>query len=147
MIHEKLLNLATPSFSSKNPTGPWFPWRSCQSEKLILLCLLRGRGRLRTRLARFLFGLAALLSNPVAQLRLGAEGERPPCSASSVNASGCVWRSSCNDGWSQCCPDLSLPTCSPHHTSFNQKLHSKDTTGGTRGKKCRCTARGKNDLL
>lgn len=36
---------------------------------------------------------------------------------------------------------------SPHHTSFNQKLHSKDTTGGTRGKKFRCTARGKNDLL
>lgn len=90
VIHEKLLNLATPSFSSKNPTGPWFPWRSCQSEKLILPCLLRGRGRLRTRLARFLFGLTALLSNPVAQLRLGGEGERPPCSASSVNASGCV---------------------------------------------------------
>lgn len=38
-------------------------------------------------------------------------------------------------------------SASPHHTSFNQKLHSKDTTGGTRGKKFRCTARGKNDLL
>lgn len=78
MIHEKLVNLATPSFSSKNPTGPWFPWRSCQSEKLILPCLLRGRGRLRTRLARFLFGLAALLSNPVAQLRLAGREKGLP---------------------------------------------------------------------
>lgn len=144
MIHEKLLNLATPSFSSKNPTGPWFPWRSCQSEKLILPCLLRGRGRLRTRLARFLFGLTALLSNPVAQLRLGGEGERPPCSASSVNASGCV----CEGAHVTTAGVSVVPISpSPHHTSFNQKLHSKDTTGGTRGKKFRCTARGKNDLL